>query len=228
MIRTLKLLIIAFVLSFFTSVTFSQNSFTECDFPVEQRDINHCIADSIDILWVSDTNVFLDEVRNCVNITTLVLNQTTISNIPQYFENFKKLKKLILLNIKTVPTSIDYIPNLDMLKLVQISDLKFPDTFFDSLYLRSVSIQKCKNLYINNINCEYLNFYSLYNTWNRCPNFRFKSKIVELAEVDFTLTTRWLKNIYLEEIFISHCKNVRLTNSFFTRFPELKKLEMEL
>jgi hypothetical protein len=112
--------------------------------------------------------------------------------------------------------------------LVDVSDLKFPDTFFDSLSLKSVWINSCKNLYMNNIGCEYLDFYSLGSTWNRCKKFKFKSKKVALSDCDFVLTVWWLKNIYLEEINISHCSNVRLTNSFFSRFPNLKKVEMDM
>lgn len=215
--------------TFFTSVAFGQNNiFSKYNFPINQSDIINCAPDSIKILSISDTNIFLDDVRNCVNIKTLVLSRTNISSIPLYFKKFENLEEIVLVDIKTVPTNIDYIPNIISLKLVYVSDLKFPDTFFDSLSLKFVTINSCNNLYINNISCDELSFYHVNYNWNRSTAFKFKSKKVDLGDSNFSLTTRWLKNIYLEEIVISHCKNVRLTNSFFIRFPKLKKLEMEL
>jgi len=219
---------IVFLSFFFTYLSFSQNDITKYDFPIEQTEIIDCNPDSIEMLYVKNTHTFLDEVKKCNNIRVLILKETDISYIPTYFKFFKKLEKIILDDIKIVPNNIHYIPNLTELSIIRVNNIKFPDKFFDSLSLKLVKINNCKNLDINNIKSDELQFYHLDVAWNKNVKFQFTSKKISLVDVNFTLMDRCLKNVLLEEINIYSCINIQITNSFFIKFPQLKKIEIEL
>ncbi|PCJ01507.1 MAG: hypothetical protein COB15_00890 [Flavobacteriales bacterium] len=219
--------ILFFIVGLFVSVSFySQNGMGEYDTPLYLSEIGECPS-CVEMLVVNDTNNMSELVKECSNISLLILENTSIDSLPSYFSEFKKLEKIRLTKVLSVPSNFEIIENLKSLDLIECQNLKFDSVFFKSISLNRLKIWECSDLNLSYLSASTIFFARNKLGWNNGKEIIIDNcKELIVFESDYNIVYDLNLRSHVKKMHFEMCGDVIIGDKFYEKFNRISEIEI--